>query len=148
MCFNIFGSGGYITRIRRILAGFFWYRWYYPHWSREALPPVCWIFFILKFVVFFWIKVRIEDKFFSRTSSLNIFPSNTSFLTGVSKSLRSAKTFQNCCCTARRRKEKRVLLLYRIKGLGLIYAIHLLPDQGFSGMFLKHCCVMTIFSNI
>ena len=67
-------------------------------------------FLKFKFVVFFWIKVRIKDKFFSRTSALNIFPSNTSFLTGVSKSLRSAKTSQNCCCTARRRTEKRVLV--------------------------------------
>ena len=29
------------------LAEFFWYRWYYPHWSRDALSPVCGIFFFM-----------------------------------------------------------------------------------------------------
>ena len=63
------GSGGYTTRIRRkkkktfafkwckitaqkgifsanfaLIAGFFWYRCYYPHRLRDALTPVCGIF--------------------------------------------------------------------------------------------------------
>ena len=38
------GSGGYTTRIRRLLAGFFWYRCYYPHRSRDALSSVYRIF--------------------------------------------------------------------------------------------------------
>ena len=29
-----------------LLAGFFWYRRYYPHWSRDALSPVCRIFLV------------------------------------------------------------------------------------------------------
>ena len=37
------GSEGYTTRIRRLLAGFFWYRCYYPHRSRDV-SPVCRIF--------------------------------------------------------------------------------------------------------
>ena len=31
------GSGGYTTRIRRLLAEFFWYWCYYPHRSRDAI---------------------------------------------------------------------------------------------------------------
>ena len=29
-----------------LLAGFFWYRCYYPHWSRDALSPGCGIFYL------------------------------------------------------------------------------------------------------
>ena len=39
------GSGGYTTIIRRLLAGFFWYRCYYPHRSRDALSPICGLFY-------------------------------------------------------------------------------------------------------
>ena len=38
------GSGGYITRIRKLLAGYVWYRCYHLHQSRDALSPVCGIF--------------------------------------------------------------------------------------------------------
>ena len=39
------GPGGYTTRIRRLLAVYFWYRCYYPYRLRDALSPVCGIFF-------------------------------------------------------------------------------------------------------
>ena len=41
------GSGVYTTRFRRLLAGFFWYRCYYLHQLRDALPPTCGIFLLL-----------------------------------------------------------------------------------------------------
>ena len=44
---SIFGSGGYTTRIWSLLAGFFWYLCYYPQRLRDALSPVCGIFFLL-----------------------------------------------------------------------------------------------------
>ena len=48
------GSAGYTTRIRRlynkdqeVISRIFWYQCYYPHWSGDALSPVCGIFFLL-----------------------------------------------------------------------------------------------------
>ena len=43
------GSGGFTTSILGLLAGFFWYRCYYPRWLRDALSPVWGIFFFLFF---------------------------------------------------------------------------------------------------
>ena len=38
-----------------LLAGFYWYRCYYPHWSRDALSPVCGSFFFcfISLTIFF-----------------------------------------------------------------------------------------------
>ena len=36
-----------------LLAGFFWYRCYYPHRSRDSLSLVCGIFFFYVFILFF-----------------------------------------------------------------------------------------------
>ena len=38
---STFWTEAFTTRISRLLAGFFWYWCYYPHWSRGALSPVC-----------------------------------------------------------------------------------------------------------
>ena len=44
------GSEGYTTRIRRLLAGFFWYQCYYLHWLRDNLSSVCRIFICINYL--------------------------------------------------------------------------------------------------
>ena len=44
-----------------LLAGLFWYRCYYPHRLRDALSPVCWIFFWKKVkTVLFCARIGVE----------------------------------------------------------------------------------------
>ena len=71
------GLGAYTTRIRRLLKGFFSYQCYYPHSLRDALSPVCGIFYTLFFgtLVFPCQKVcssMLETQFFIINVSNNL----------------------------------------------------------------------------